>query len=87
VFSHTLRIYKNVINEHHDKLVQFWHEDGVHEIHEVCWRIHQSKRHDEIFKETISCSEGCLGYVFDMNLDLMIAGVKINFRDTWAPTN
>jgi hypothetical protein len=74
MFFHTPRIYKNVVNEHNDKLVQFRHEDGVHEIHEVCRRIRQSKRHDEIFKETISCSEDCLGYIFNTNLDSMIAG-------------
>jgi hypothetical protein len=47
----------------------------------VCQCIRQSKRHDEIFKETISCSEGYLRYVFGMNLDLMIARVEINLRE------
>jgi hypothetical protein len=73
-------MYKNVVNEYHGKLIQLRHEDGVHEIHEVCWRIRQSKGHDEIFKETISYSEGCLGYIFGTNLDLMIAGVEIDLR-------
>jgi hypothetical protein len=27
MFFHTLRIYQNVINEYHDKLVQLWHEN------------------------------------------------------------
>jgi hypothetical protein len=81
MFFHTPQIYKNVINEHHDKLVQFWHEDRVHEIHEVCQHIRQSKRLDKIFKETISCGEGYLGYVFGMNHDLMIAGAEINLRE------
>jgi hypothetical protein len=81
MFFYTPRIYKNVINEHHDKLVQFRHEDGVHEIYEVCQRIHQSKQHDKIFKETISYGEGCLGYVFGMNLDLMIVEAEINHRE------
>jgi hypothetical protein len=40
---HTLQIYKNVVNEHHDKLVQLRHENQVHEVHEMCRRIHQSK--------------------------------------------
>jgi hypothetical protein len=81
VFFHSLRIYKNVINEYHDKLVQLWHEDIVHEIHEVCWRICQSKRHHKILIETISYSESHLGYIFDTNLDLVIAGAEINFGE------
>jgi hypothetical protein len=43
MFFHTLRIYKNVISEHHTKLVQLQQEDGVDEIHEVCQHIRQSK--------------------------------------------
>jgi hypothetical protein len=43
VFFHSLRIYKNVVNEYHSKLVQLWHEDRVHEVHEVCRHICQPK--------------------------------------------
>jgi hypothetical protein len=61
MFFHTPRIYKNVVNEYHDKLVQLRHEDGVHEIHEVCRCIHQSKGHDKIFKETYLVLKVVLG--------------------------
>jgi hypothetical protein len=81
MFFHTPRIYKNVVNEYHDKLVQLRHKDRVHQVLEVCWCIHQSKWHDKIFEETISCSESCLGYIFGTNLDLMIAGADINLRE------
>jgi hypothetical protein len=27
MFFHTLQIYQNVVNEHHDELVQLWHEN------------------------------------------------------------
>jgi Mg2+/Co2+ transporter CorC len=81
MFFHTPRIYKNVVNEYHDKLVQLWHEDRVHEIHEVCQCIRQSEGHDKIFKETISCCEGCLRYIFSTNLDLMITRAEINLRE------
>jgi hypothetical protein len=70
MFFHTLQIYRNVINEHH-----------VHEEHEVCRRIRQPKGHNNILKETISCSEGCLGYIFGTNFDLVIAGVEINLGE------
>jgi hypothetical protein len=81
MFFHTLRRYQNVVNEHHDKLVKLRHENRVHEIHEVCWRICQSKGHAEILNETISCSEGCLGYIFSTNLDLVIARAEINLGE------
>jgi hypothetical protein len=34
MFFHTLRIYQNVINKHHNELVQLRHENWVHEVHE-----------------------------------------------------
>jgi hypothetical protein len=43
MFIHTLRIDKYVINEHHDELVQLFHEYGIHEVYEVCWHIRQPK--------------------------------------------
>jgi hypothetical protein len=41
-----LEIDQNVVNENHDKLVQFHHEYGVRQIHEVSRGIRQSKRHN-----------------------------------------
>jgi hypothetical protein len=38
-----LRIDQDVINEDHDKLVQLRHEHGVHQVHEMCRRIDESK--------------------------------------------
>jgi hypothetical protein len=43
MFFHTLRMYQNVINEHHNELVQLRHENRVHVVHEMCRRIRQSK--------------------------------------------
>jgi hypothetical protein len=81
VFFYSLQIYKNIVNEYHDKLVQLRHEDKLHEVHEVCWCIHQPKGHDKILIETISNREGCLGYIFGTNLDLVIAEAEIIFRE------
>jgi hypothetical protein len=81
MFFRTLQIYQNVVNEHYDKLVQVWHENRVHEVHEVCQRIHQPKGHDKILIETISHCEGYLGYILSTNLDLVIAGAEINFGE------
>jgi hypothetical protein len=37
--------------------------------------------HDKVFKETISSSEGCLGYIFGTNLDLVIVRAEINLGE------
>jgi hypothetical protein len=47
----------------------------------MCRCIGQPKGHDMILKETISHREGRLGYIFGMNLDLVIEGVEINFGE------
>jgi hypothetical protein len=81
IFFHTLGIYKNVFNEHHDKLFQLQHENRVHEVHGVCRHIRLPKRHNNILVETMSCSEGRLGYIFGTNLDLVIVEMEINFGE------
>jgi hypothetical protein len=47
----------------------------------MCWHIRQPKGHDKILIEIISCSESHFGYIFNTNLDLVIAGAKINFGE------
>jgi hypothetical protein len=47
----------------------------------MCRRIHQPKGHDKTLKETISCSERHLGYIFGMNLDLVIAEAENNLGE------
>jgi hypothetical protein len=44
----TLGIDQDVINEYYDKLVQLHHEYGVHQVHEMCRSIGESKRHNKI---------------------------------------
>jgi hypothetical protein len=39
----TLGIDQDVINEDHDELVQLQHEYGVHQVHEMCRSIGESK--------------------------------------------
>jgi hypothetical protein len=39
----TRGVDQDVINEDHDKLVQLWHEYGVHQVHEMCRSIGESK--------------------------------------------
>jgi hypothetical protein len=44
----TLGIDQDVINKDHDKLVQLRHEYGVHQLHEMCRSIDESKQHNQI---------------------------------------
>jgi hypothetical protein len=39
----TLEIDQDAINEGHDKLVELRHEYGVHQVHEMCRSIGESK--------------------------------------------
>jgi hypothetical protein len=68
----TLGIDQDVINEDHNKLVQLRHEHRVHQVHEMCRSIDESKRHNQIFVQPIPAREGSLRDIFQMNLDLMI---------------
>jgi hypothetical protein len=44
----TLRKEQDVINEDHDKLVHLFHENRVHQVHEVSGGVGQIKRHHQI---------------------------------------
>jgi hypothetical protein len=61
-----------VINEHHDKLVQLHHEYGVHQVHEMCRGIGESKRHNQILIQLIPGGERGHRNVFRSDLDLVI---------------
>jgi hypothetical protein len=76
----TLEIDQDVINEDHDKLVQLRHEYKVHQVHEMCMSIGESKRHNQILVQPIPGGEGSLRDIFRMDLDLMIARTEINFE-------
>jgi hypothetical protein len=52
-----LRVDQDVINEYHDKLVQLRHEYGVHQVHEMCMSIGESKRHNQILIQPVSGRE------------------------------
>jgi hypothetical protein len=47
---------QDVINEHHDKLVQLWHEYEVHQVYEMCRSFGESKQHNQILIQLIECS-------------------------------
>jgi hypothetical protein len=68
----TLGIDQDVINEDHDKLVQLWHEYRIHQVHEICRSIGESKRHNQILVQPVPGGESSLRDIFRTDLDLMI---------------
>jgi hypothetical protein len=76
----TLRIDQDVINEDHDKLVHLFHENWVHQVHEVNGGVGQTKRHHQILIKTVSGGESSLWDIFFTDLDLMIARIKVNLQ-------
>jgi hypothetical protein len=74
----TLGIDQVVVNEYHDKLVQFRHEYRVHQVHEICRSIGESKQHNQIPIQPVPGGEGSLRNVFQADLDLMITRSKID---------
>jgi CDP-glycerol glycerophosphotransferase (TagB/SpsB family) len=74
----TLRKYQDVIYEDHGKLVQVFHENRVHQVHEVSGGVVQTKRHHQILVKTVSGGESSLWDIFFTDLDLMIARTMVN---------
>jgi hypothetical protein len=77
----TFRKYQDVVYEDHDKLVQIFHENRVHQVHEVSGGIGQTKRHHQILIKTILSGESSLWDIFFTDLDLMIARMKVNLQE------
>jgi hypothetical protein len=80
MFFPTLRKDQDVINEDHDKLVQLFHENRVHQVHEVSGGVGQTKRHHQILMKIVLGGESSLWDIFFTDLDLMIARVKVNLQ-------
>jgi hypothetical protein len=76
----TLGIDQDVVNEYHDKLIQIRHEHRIHQVHEMCKSIGESKRHNQILIQPIPGREGSLRDIFLTDLDLMITQTEIDLR-------
>jgi hypothetical protein len=76
----TFRKDQVVIYEDHDKLVQLFHENRVHQVYEVSGGVDQTKRHYQILIKTVSGGKNSLWDIFFTDLDLMIARMKVNLQ-------
>jgi len=72
MFLPILRIDKDVIYEHHYKLVKIGSKDPVYKIHESCGGIGEAKREHDKLIVTIPGPRRCLGDVFRFNPKLMV---------------
>jgi hypothetical protein len=75
----TLEVDQDVVNEDHDKLVQLQHEYRVHQVHEMCRSIGESKRHNQVLVQPVPGGESSLRNIFRTDLDLMITRMEIDF--------
>jgi hypothetical protein len=46
IFPFVFGIDQDIIDEDIDKFVKLWHENRVHEVHEMSWCIGKTKGHD-----------------------------------------
>ena len=72
-----LGIDQNVIHKDHDKLIQIGLEYPMHEVHECCWGIRQSKGHHCKLKVPIMRPERCLRDICLSNPQLMVTSAKV----------
>jgi len=72
VFLPILRIDKDVIYEHHYKLIRIGSEDPIHKIHESYGGIGEAKWHYRKLIATISGPKRSLGDIFRFNPKLMV---------------
>jgi hypothetical protein len=75
-----LGVDQDVVDEDHDKLVQLRHDYRVHQVHEICRSIGESKRHNQILIQPIPSGESSLRDVFQIDLDLMITQMEIDLE-------
>ena len=80
-----LGVYQNVINEYHNKLVQIFHEDLIHEIHEVSWGIGQPKGHDRAFIQAISGYKCRLWNILGSDFQLVVPRSEVDLGEHLGP--
>src|SRR6266487_6340879 len=73
-----LRVDQNIINEDYYEFMKIRLKNSIHIIHEYCWSIGQTKRHNQKFIMTITSPESSFGHVRSPDTNLMIPGSKIN---------
>jgi hypothetical protein len=71
--------YKDIVNEDQYKLIQIFHEHLIHQVQKVGGCIGQSKRHNCVLVQSISCTESYLWYARLLNFQLVLPWSQVNF--------
>jgi hypothetical protein len=72
VFRPILVVDEDVIQIHHQKIIEERMQDIIHNPHERCWGIRQTKGHDQPFENTFFGLEGSFLYICLLYWDLMV---------------
>src|SRR4051812_24376350 len=86
VLSLRTEIDKNVVYKNDHKLTKIRLADPMHQVHEYCRCVGQTKRHDPELKLTVSSPECSFRNVGLSHPQLMIARPKIDLRETSRTT-
>jgi hypothetical protein len=70
--------YEDAIYIYHQKKIGEGPQYTVHQSHESCWRIFQTKVHDYPFKKTLFGLESSLPYTSIFYWDLVVARLHFN---------
>jgi hypothetical protein len=57
----------------------------MHNAHEICWGIRQTKGNDQPFKNTFFGLEGSFPYICLLYWDLMVEILHINLTEVFGP--
>lgn len=73
IFCTGSRVKQNVINKYHNKLINVRLENMVHQIHEKCWSIRQSKQQFQKLVMSIKSSKGNFWHILLLNYHMVIS--------------
>ena len=79
------RVYQHIIDEDNYKFIQKLPEHSVHQIHESCRGICQTKRHHQELVMPVPTAECCLGYILLSDSQLVKLDLKLILENTEAP--
>jgi hypothetical protein len=85
VFRPSLVVDEDVIQIHHYKIIGERLHDIINHPHGICWRIFQTKRLDQTFKNTFFRLEGGLPYICLFYGNIVVDRLQINLTKVFGP--
>ena len=72
-----LEIDQDIINKNHDKLIEVWRKDVIHQVHEYRRSTGNSEWHNKELEMSTSHLKGSLRYILSFHPHLVITRIKI----------